>query len=382
MASVSKPDRLVMDAYSDPNIKSLGASGVYSRFTNALPQGVVGVRGLQLLRTNFVNSTLQLNDYNGQLFFLYYKYTDATATGIALANMHCVRLHPSWFVPKTSFTNFVKNKYFNTVTELVAALNAAAVSAGDSTTYNPTFLTGDITFSYDTATRRISFVGNTASSYYSPVAFDDPNVALFFNNNASYTPKMNAFNSSSSYATATYQPWISGNTMNPRLGFAMSINTRGVWAGSGSIRGCATSTQVPSANGTTVEADSWPILIGAQNLNVFCSILGAGGQSSGGRKNLLACIPLETAGLNVASYTLSSVEGHVLSVAFEIYEITLDFTDDFGNPFFFPPNYNVQVEMNLYYKSPIAGENGKTYYPASGNFTAPHTLNNNNLMLL
>jgi hypothetical protein len=161
----------------------------------------------------------------------------------------------------------------------------------------------------------------------------------------------------------------------------MAINTRGVWAGSGSIRGCATSTQVPSANTVVVEADSFPILIGAQNLNVFCSILGPGGQSSGGRKNLLACIPLETAALNVASYTLSSVEGHVLSVAFEIYEITLNFTDDFGNPFFFPPNYNVQVEMNVYYKSPIAGENGQTYYPASGKFTAPHSLNNN-LMLL
>ena len=71
MASVSKPDRLVMDAFSDSTIKSNPSSGDYSRFTNRLPQGVVGVRGLQLLRTNFINSTLQLNDYNGQLFFLY-----------------------------------------------------------------------------------------------------------------------------------------------------------------------------------------------------------------------------------------------------------------------------------------------------------------------
>jgi len=381
MASVSKPDRLVMDAYSDASIKSLGSSGVYSRFTNSLPQGVVGVRGLQLLRTNFVNSALQLNDYNGQLFFLYYKYTDATATGIALANMHCVRLLPSWYVPRASYTTYTKNKYFNTVTELVAALNAAASTSGDSTAANPSWLVNDITFSYDTATRRISFVGNTASSYYSPVAYDDPNVASFFNNNASYTPRMIAFNSgAATWVAATNQPYVAGNLMNPRLGFAMAYSTRGLWAGSGSVLGCATSTQVPSANGTTVEGDSWPILIGAQNLNVYCSILGAGGQSSSGRKNLLACIPLETAGLNVASYTLSSVEGHVLSVAFEIYEITLDFTDDFGNPFYFPPNYNVQVEMNLYYKSPIAGENGKTYYPVNGTFTAPHS--NNNLMLL
>lgn len=372
MASVNKPDRLVLDAYSDTNIKSLGSSGVYSRFTNRLPQGVVGVRGLQLLRTNFINSTLQLNDYNGQLFFLYYKSASASS-GLTLANMRCVRLLPSWYVPRASYTTFVRNKYFNSVSELVTALNAAAATGGDSTTANPTWLVGDITFSYDTTTRRISFTGNTASSFYSPVAYDDPNVALFFANNDSYTPKMIAFNSAAaSYAAATYQPWLSGNLMNPRLGFGMAYSTRGVWAGGSSLVGCASSTQVPQANAVATEADSWPILIGAQNLNVFCSILGAGGQSSGGRKNLLACIPLETAALNVASYTLSSVEGHVLSVAFEIYEITLDFTDDFGNPFVFPPNYNVQVEMNLYYKSPIAGENGKTYYPSNGTFTAPH----------
>ena len=87
MTSTNKPDRLACDAFSDPNIKSLGNSGVYTRFTNTLAQPLLNVKGIQLLRTNFVNSALQLNDYNGQLFFLYYRYTDATASGIALANM-------------------------------------------------------------------------------------------------------------------------------------------------------------------------------------------------------------------------------------------------------------------------------------------------------
>jgi hypothetical protein len=371
MTSTNKPDRLACDAFSDNNIKNLGNSGVYNRFTNTLAQPLLNVKGIQLLRTNFVNNALQLNDYNGQLFFLYYRYTDATSAGITLANIHCVRLLPSWYVPKSGFTAYTRNKYFNSVAELVSTLNTAASSGGDSTTYNPTWLSGDITFSYDSGSRKISFTGNTATNYYSPVAYDDPNVALFFANNASYTPKMNGFNSSSTYATATVQPWVLGNTMNPRLGFAIANNTTGRWAGSGSIAGCASATEVPIVNGTSTEADSFPILIGAQNLNIYCSILGAGGQSSAGRKNLLACIPLETAALNVSSYTLSSVEGHVLSVASEIYELTFEFTDDFGNAFYFQPNYNTQIEMNVYYTKPAVKDNGSTYYLATKSFAAP-----------
>jgi hypothetical protein len=371
MTSTNKPDRLTCDAFSDQNIKNLPNSGVYTRFTNTLSQPLLNVKGIQLLRANFVNSVLQLNDYNGQLFFLYYRADDATSAGIILGNMHCVRLHPSWFVPKAAFTDYTKNKYFNTVSELVTSLNAAASTNGDDATFNPTWLSNDVSFSYDATTRKISFVGNTSANYYAPVAYDDPNVALFFANNVSYTPKMNGFtNSAGDYAGATTQPWILGNTMNPRLGFAMAYNTRGRWAGGSAVVGCATSTQVPSGETVVVESDSYPILIGAQNLNVFCSILGASGQSSNGRKNLLACIPLETAALNVNSYTLTSVEGRELSVANEIYELTFDMTDDFGNPFYFNPNYNTQYEMNVYYAKQPTKDNG-TYYLATKSFNAP-----------
>jgi hypothetical protein len=265
---------------------------------------------------------------------------------------------------------YTKNKYFNSVTELVAALNTAASTGGDSATYNPTWVANDVTFAYDTTTRKITLTGNTSTNYYSPVAFDDPNVALFFANNATYTPKMNAFNSSNNYATATTQPWINGDLMNPRLGFGMAYNNRGFWFGANSIVGCASSTQVPQVNGTGIEADSYPILIGAQNLNVYCSIVGAGGQSSSGRKNLLACIPLEYEPLNVSSYTLTSVEGHVLKVAGEVYELSFDFTDDFGNPFYFYPNMNMQLEMNIFYDLPAKTDNG-TYYPSTGSHNPP-----------
>jgi hypothetical protein len=53
---------------------------------------------------------------------MFFYYASATQANIAtLANLKCIRLLPSWFVPYTGFTAFTPNKYFNTGTELVAA---------------------------------------------------------------------------------------------------------------------------------------------------------------------------------------------------------------------------------------------------------------------
>jgi hypothetical protein len=68
-----------------------------------------------------------------------------------------------------------------------------------------------------------------------------------------------------------------------------------------------------------------------------------------GRKNLLQTIPIEVAPLNINSYTCSSVEKPAISVPNEIYEITVDLLDDFGRPFFQPPNYNTQLALAIYY---------------------------------
>ena len=132
MASLNRPDRLTLNAFSDVN----RAGPVYNRFTNVLQTPLLGVKGIQLVNANFINSSLQLNDDKGQLMFFY--YASASQANIAsLANLRCIRLLPSWYVPYTGFTAFTINKYFNTGTELVASLNLAASTGGDSGTYNP-----------------------------------------------------------------------------------------------------------------------------------------------------------------------------------------------------------------------------------------------------
>jgi len=346
MATINRPDRVIIDSYSDINLETNTTGGLTSVITNNLNTPLLHVKGIQLNRANFVNSVLQLNDQTSLMFF-YYKYTDATSAGIAVANMHCIRLLPSYYVPKTGFATFTQNKYFNTTAELVAQLNVAASTSGDSTTYNPTWLVNDVLFSYDSTTSRITFTGQTASSYYSIAAQDDPNITTFLASTSA--PKMNGFTSSSSYATATAQPFTLGQTMNSRLGFAMSYTNNGIWWSSSSIRGCATLTGVPQANAVGVLADSWPILLGSQNVNVYLNVIVGSGLDSRRSKNLLACIPLEAPPLAVCSYTLISVEYPALSVPPEIYSLTISLQDDYGNPYYIPANYNANFELSILY---------------------------------
>lgn len=346
MATTNRPDKISCDAFSDSTITTSPNNGIYSQFNNNLQLPLVGVKALQLLRVNFVNSTLQLNDYNGQLLFVYSR-NNTTAIPSDGSTFHVIRLHPSWFVPYAGYTAFTKNKYFNNGTELVAALNLAATAGGDSVTYNPSWLAGDVTFSFDTTTRRISMTGNTAGQYYAPIPQDHPALAGFLA--GANQVRMNAFNSANTYATATVQPYTTTITMNERLGFALQYLNRGFFWNANSVLGCATTTGVPQANTVAVEADSYPILLGTQNLNVYCNAVSGSGQDSRLRRQLIGTIPIENAPLGVCSYTLTSVEGHLLSVLGEIYSLQFSFLDDWGNPFFFNSNFNTNVELSVWY---------------------------------
>lgn len=353
MATTNHPDKLVLDAYSDPQLQTQAGNGTYYRFTNVLKNPIINAKAIQLSTANFINSSLQLNDYNGQLFFFF--YTSATLT---LANLKCVRLHPSNFVPYAGYTAYTKNKYWTNVADLVAALNTAAATSGDSATYNPRWTANLVTFSYDTNTRKISVVATDGTTLISPAAADDPNVidALLGTTSAATRIKMNAYNSSNTYATATLQPFFvnpnypSGpdyTTMNARLGFAMSYYARPLWVSSSTVLGCATSTGVPLA--TTIEADANPILLGAQNVNIYIDAVNGGGQDSLNRKNNLASVPIDVPPLYINNYTLTGNRNPALSVPNEIYQITVELLDDTGAPFYQPPNYNTELALAVFY---------------------------------
>lgn len=338
MSCLNKPDRISCDAFSDSNLKYNNTGGNYTSFNNVLQQPLLNVRGLQLIRANFVNPVLQLND-NNQLMFWYYKGDDAVSL-IHPTNLRTIRLYPSDFVPAAGFTDYTTNKYFNTVAELVVALNAAASANGDDATYNPLWIADEVEFSYNPDTRRISMTGLTAGKYFCVAAYDDPNVIARLQSNSI---TMNG------YGGVVVQKYSLNTTMNPRLGFSQGYFNRGSWWGSSSQLGVATLTGVPQLNAVPILANNTPILIGSQNINIFLNALGATGQDSRNKKNLLATIPLEFGALFVNSYTLTSLEQPAHIVNGEIYNMTFSFEDDYGNEVTMLGNYNTNLELNVFY---------------------------------
>lgn len=351
MATVNHPDKMQLDAFADPNLELLNPNGVYNRFTNVLKTPLLGCKGIMLLSANFVNSTLQLNDQS-QLMFFY--YSSATIANMCtLANLHCYRLLPANFVPNgNTYTSYTQNKYFNSGTELVAALNAAATAGGDDVTYNPTWIAGEVTFSYDTARRRVGIAGN-GTKYIAPAAADDPNVLDFLRGttNPNNRPKMNTHNSGGTYATAVFQPYLEGVSMNARLGWAMSYYTNGIWWGATNTqRGCASATGVPHNSAVYPQyGDANPILLGTQNVGVYISVSTGGGIDAYGKKNLIASVPIDVPPLNINPYTTNSVQTPSLSTPPEIYEITVELLDENGQPFYQPPSFNTQIALGLFY---------------------------------
>ena len=345
----NRPNRLNLDSFSDTSLDT--SNGSYSAFSNRLTTPILNAKGLQLLSASFINSALQLNDQGQLMFFYYYSTTQA---GIATAaNLRCVRLLPSNYVPYTGFTAYTQNQYFNTVSDLVAQLNVAASTGGDSATYNPYWVANGVTFTYNASTRKISVAANNATYYIAPAAFDDPNVQSVLTGKTtggfSGYIKMNTYNSSNTYASAVIQPVSLGITMNSRLGFTLSYNGRGTWWNSTSQVGCATSTGVPQLYGTPIVADANPILLGSQNLNVYLDIVVGGGNDSLTNKNLLASIPISAPALNVVAFTASGAREPIISVPQEIYSITVTLLDENGLPFVMPVNYNLELSVAITY---------------------------------
>ena len=343
MTSLNRPDRVIINSHDDPLIATSANNGFYNRIVNNLQTPLLNVKGIQLDRANFINSSLPLNDFNGQLFFCYHRTTSASAA-ITLANIQIVRLHPSWFVPAASFTAFTKNKYYNYVSELITDLNLAASTGGDNITYNPRWVVNDVTFAFNTATRRITVQGNTAGNFYAPVPADFPGLATYFS-----AITMNALGGAISQPYSLTTAYGVAPTMNARLGFAMSYRNRGIQWSANSVLGCATTTGIPQANAVTTEGDSWPILLGVQNVSIFLNAVNGSGLDSQNRKALLASIPMEAPPLGINAYTASSLQYPALSVASEVYTLEVVFLDENGDPYLIPQNYNTYLELSVLY---------------------------------
>jgi hypothetical protein len=178
MNTVNTPDRLSLDAYADTE---RNANAVYSSFNNNLGVAILNAKQLHLLRATIPNVKLQIPDY--QLVFFYYQLPDATTVPNS-THLKAVRLYPSDYVPPAGFSTYTKNTYFGDPSTFATQLTTAGAASGDSATYNKLWVSGDVTFSYSTTTKQISFVGATSARYYANAGFADPNVLAVMNNTA------------------------------------------------------------------------------------------------------------------------------------------------------------------------------------------------------
>jgi hypothetical protein len=340
--SVNCPDRLSLDSYADTD---RAATADYSSFTNNLGVAILGAKQLQLLRATIPNVTLQIPRY--QLVFYYYELPDATTVPTA-SHLKAVRLYPSDYVPPAAFTTFTRNVFFNDPSALVAQLNLAASAGGDNVTYNTLWVSGGVTFAFNTTTKQITWFGNTADKYYANAGWNDPIVLASQRDST----KITTYNFDTS---TSIQPFVPGFTLNQRIGYALSGTcTPPQSFGAALANSIANLTGVAKITGSggVVPADSYPCLVYTQNIYLYANVISNNGLGNYGRKNLMAVVPVDVPSFGVIQFVASYNGGEAHPIPEEIYAVNIEMRDDANQPFTLPRSANVNVELSIDYGLP------------------------------
>lgn len=334
---VNNPERVFLNSSDDP--RTAGNVG-FNTFVCTYDTPVLGAKKTMMLRASIPNAQINIPDY--ALTFWYWSLPTATSTP-GTVSLRCVRLYPSYYQPPTGFTAYTKNRFFSDPADFVTQLNAAAAVGGDNVTYNPYWVAGDITFSYNATTKQITFTGNTAGRYYAPAGWNDPIVIAALDE--IIMPNFN------NIANTTIQPYLNGYTLNLRVGYAMSGQSFGT---QGNISTTANTqyadlTNTAYANAVAVPADSFPNLVYSQCIYLYSNITAGVSLGSGKQHNLLSVVPVNAPPLGVVQYTALTVN-MMSKVVDTIYEITIDMRDDANQPFTLPDSAQVNIELAFVYE--------------------------------
>lgn len=333
---VNNPERVFLNSSDDGrNTTDYG----FSQFTCTYDTPILGAKKTMMLRATIPNAQINIPDY--QLTFWYWSLPTATST-VGTVSLRCVRLYPSYYQPPSGFTAYTKNRFFTDPADFVSQLNIAAAAGGDNATYNPYWVAGDITFSYNATTKQITFTGNTAGRFYAPAGWNDPIV------NASLDDI--TMPSTANIAVTYTQPFVQGFTLNLRVGYAMSGTSFGPQLTQvNQIPSYADITHVAYAAGTAVPVDSFPNLVYSQCVYLYSNIVAGVSLGSGGQHNLLAVVPSNAPQLGVIQYTALTVN-MMSKLVDTIYEITVQMRDDANQPFVLPDSAQVNLELAMVYE--------------------------------
>jgi hypothetical protein len=342
---VNQPTRLFISSSDDYNQSNTAG---FSQFTARFLTPVLNPTKTQLLRATIPNATVNLPDYG--LCFWYYRLPTAT-TAPSVVYLYNVRLYPSSFVPYAGYTTYSKNRYFSDPNDFVSALNTAAAAGGDNATLNPWWSAGDISFSYNSTTKQISFTGSGSAVYYCNAGWNDPNVLLA---QAGGVPtgiiRVPQYTSS---PTTNYYPqsFIPQYTLNLRVGYAMSGQTifnPAQTIGTSAVGAYANITNTTIASGTAVPPDSFPNLVYTGSITFLSDIVAGSSIGSNKQQNLLAIIPNNSAQLGVIQYVAATLTW-LDKIPQTIYECNVQMFDENGQPYVLPDNAVVNVELGFAY---------------------------------
>jgi hypothetical protein len=338
---VNNPERVFLNSSDDPgNATNFG----FSQFTCRLPTPILGAKKTMMLRATIPNAQVNIPDY--QLVFWYYSLPTAT-TAPSDSLLRAVRLYPSTYIPPAALgTAYTKNRFISDPADFVSLLNTAAAAGGDNATYNPYWIAGDITFSYNATTKQITFTGNNAGRFYTPAGWEDPIVQT------AQAAQVITMPSTANIATVFPQPWSYGWTLNLRVGFAMSGTSFGPQVtqptGGGNPK-YANLTHTAYANGTANVVDSYPNLVYSQCVYLYSNIVAGVSLGSGGQHNLLSVIPVNAPQLGVIQYSALTVN-MMSKMVDTIYDISIEMRDDANMPFVLPDNAQVNLELAFVYE--------------------------------
>ena len=335
---VNQPDRVFISSNDDTSQSS--ATG-FNLVRATFDTPILDAKRTQLLRATIPNALVNIPDY--QTVFWYYQLPTATTTPVD-GFLYCVRLYPSYYVPPSGYTAYTKNRTFSGPNDFVSALNAAASTGGDDTTYNPYWQAGQVSFAYNSTTNQITMTGLTSGKFYANAGWNDPVVTAA---TTSGSILLNSYGVAGAGAGAT-QPLVAGYTLNLRVGYAMSGQSLSTQGNTSSKTAYANLTNYTWAQNVAVPSDSFPNLVYTQCVYIYADITSGSGLGSGKQHNLLAVIPNNAAPLGVIQYVAATLTW-LTKVPSNIYEILLDLRDDANMPLSLPDNAQVNVELAFSY---------------------------------
>lgn len=203
---VYQPERLSISSQnataptSSSTLNPSQSDNSYYNFNINLPRPLLNVKSLQLLRASIPQCSPSIQD-TALVFWYYRLQTQLDINGDTyftelpnISNLYCVRLLPSYYKHELIDTpsQYGFNQTFNSYQDLLTQLNLATINDlayNNQVSKTMPFISGDITFSFNSTTNRFSVTGNnvntsiTFNTYSAATTYNLNNIVSYLGNN-------------------------------------------------------------------------------------------------------------------------------------------------------------------------------------------------------